>query len=191
MSVFQLSRNLRANHFNFDLMDFLRELDNMKKPFITLCDLDICESNGKDLASMLTARVENPTNIKLEIGTPGLGVEVRFANQKVPISSPFFIPALIWLGFDQVGYAKIEVSSSIRCNITHPYFINFFKGRLPSTRPSVSSPTSEPFLNKGHTKAFNLFFAALWSARRFQSPSTFPSVSSFATTPLPCGACTY
>jgi len=44
---------------------------------------------------MLNAKIENPTSIKLEIGAPGLEVEIRFGNQKVPVSSLFFIPALI------------------------------------------------------------------------------------------------
>jgi hypothetical protein len=89
---------------------------------------------------MLNAKIENPTSIKLEIGAPGLEVEIRFANQKVPVSSLFFIPALRRMGFHQVGYAKIEVSN-IHCNITHPYFISS-QGRLPSTPPSVPSPAS-------------------------------------------------
>jgi len=82
-------------NLSHDLHDFRMEKSIALKGFdsfrslITLCDLDICESNGEDLTAMLTAKVENPANIKLEIGTPGLRVEIRFANQKV-------------------GYARIE-----------------------------------------------------------------------------------
>ena len=130
---------------------------------------------------MLNVKIKSPTNIKVEIGAPGLGVEVRFANQKVLLSSPFFILALIWMGFHQVGYAKLEVSSNLGHNITRPYFINFF------TRMSAFSTTKCFIVGfSGNWSLFSIktisvlsLLAAFWTGGRFRSHSTSLFASTF------------
>lgn len=89
---------------------------------LNLCGLDICASNGEELTAMLSAKINNPTKIEIEIGAAGLGVDVEFANQKV-------------------GYAKIE-------NICFKHS-GESQHRIPwQLQPSLNNDHSKAFISR-------------------------------------------
>ena len=113
--------------------------------------------------------------------SPGIGSGGQVCKPKGLISSPFFVLALIWTGFYQVGYVKLEVSSNLGRNITQPYFINFLTRMFAfsTTKCFIVGFSGNWSLFSIKTISVLLLLAAFWTGGRFRSHSTFLFASTF------------